>query len=257
MKEAIKENAKLGDDEVSLVVVAHKATRAGCNGRGAYLQRSTKPAVPVGKGEIIALDENDVMAIVTRHLVEDDKTFGDDRIKFHRRTIWPWMRPKLTTIGNLYDVLKVVFVKCGSAKNVQELQTIRPSDKAIDDYIDLAKRFFDGLASQFKELNESISAQARRRRRRSLRNAVSEGRSHSVQAHRDAAVRRSDGRDREERGRFEEGAEARRSVADRFVKGTIPRRSLASDRQHARWWSRRLPPTPSSTCSSWRSAQKS
>src|SRR4051812_47330495 len=65
MKEAIKQNAKLGDDEVSLVLVAHKTTRAGMQRTRRLFTTLNKTAVPVGKGEIIALDENDVMAIVT------------------------------------------------------------------------------------------------------------------------------------------------------------------------------------------------
>ena len=158
MKEAIKQNATLGDDEVSLVLVTHKTTSAGMQRTRRLFTTLNKTAVPVGKGEIIALDENDVMAIVTRHLVEDHKTFGDDRIKFSQTDNLAVDAKQLTTIGNLYDVLKVVFVKCGNVKNIKELQTIRPSDEAIGQYIDLAKSFFDGLAKQFTELDEYFSA---------------------------------------------------------------------------------------------------
>jgi DNA sulfur modification protein DndB len=158
MKEAIKENAKLGDDDVSLVLVPHRSTRAGMQRTRRLFTTLNKTAVPVGKGEIIALDENDVMAIVTRHLVENDDKFGDDRIKFAQTDNLAADAKELTTIGNLYDVLKVVFVKCGSVTNVKELQTIRPDDETIDEYVKLAERFWDGLAQQFTELDEYFSA---------------------------------------------------------------------------------------------------
>ena len=164
MKEAIKKNAKLGEDEVSLVVVAHKTTQAGVQRTRRLFTTLNKTAVPVGKGEIIALDENDVMAIVTRHLVENDEKFSDDRIKFSQTDNLAVDATELTTIGNLYDVLKVVFVKCGAVKSVRELQTVRPDEKAIDAYVALAKRFFDGLASQFTELDEYFSASAAKAR---------------------------------------------------------------------------------------------
>jgi len=158
MKEAIKENAKLGEDEVSLVVVAHKASKAGMQRTRRLFTTLNKTAVPVGKGEIIALDENDVMAIVTRHLVENEPKFSQDRIKFAQTDNLSVDAKELTTIGNLYDVLKVVFVSGSKKRRARELQTVRPDDQTIEEYITLAKDFFDGLAEQFKELHRYFGA---------------------------------------------------------------------------------------------------
>ena len=65
----------------------------------------------VGKGEVIALDENDAMAIVTRHFVENVPCFNENRIRFSQSESLPKRADELTTIGNLYDILKVLFFK--------------------------------------------------------------------------------------------------------------------------------------------------
>jgi DNA sulfur modification protein DndB len=87
-----------------------------------------KTAKSVGKGDTIALDENDVMAIVTRYLVENDSRFSDQRIKFSQTDNIPQDAPELTTIGNLYDVLTVLFSKVAKGKRLMELRFIRPDD---------------------------------------------------------------------------------------------------------------------------------
>jgi len=114
----------------------------------------------VGKGEIIALDENDVMALVTRHLVENVRHFDETRIRFSQGESLPMDAEELTAIGNLYDILKVLFSKLGSAKKAAELRFIRPSDDELQAYKNLAGKFFDGLAKRFGPLQGYFAASA-------------------------------------------------------------------------------------------------
>lgn len=160
MKVAIKENAKLGDDDVSLVLVPHKSTHAGMQRTRRLFTTLNKTAVPVGKGEIIALDENDVMAIVTRHLVENSSHFDETRIRFSQGESLPKEADELTTIGNLYDILKVLFSRLGFAAKPAELRFFRPSDEDLKKYVSLAEEFFDGLAEAFPPLGAYLVASA-------------------------------------------------------------------------------------------------
>src|ERR1039457_4617756 len=73
IQEALLKNPELGREEVSLILVAHKTTKEGRERTRRLFTTLNKTAVPVSKGEIIALDENDVMAIVTRYLVEESR----------------------------------------------------------------------------------------------------------------------------------------------------------------------------------------
>ena len=82
MKDAVKSSSNVLTDEVALLVVAHQNTKAGRERTRRLFTTLNKTAKPVGKGDIIALDENDVMAIVTRYLVENEPRLSDKRIKF-------------------------------------------------------------------------------------------------------------------------------------------------------------------------------
>ena len=152
MNEALKINRELGKDEVSLVLVAHQRTADGRERTRRLFTTLNKTAVPVGKGEIIALDENDVMAIVTRHFVENVPYFNESRIRFSQSESLPQYAGELTTIGNLYDILKVLFLRIGYAANPTELRFVRPSDTDLRRYISLAEDFFGTLGKAFPPL---------------------------------------------------------------------------------------------------------
>lgn len=158
MKEAVKQNPAVGKDEVSLVLVAHKNSKAGMERTRRLFTTLNKTARPVGKGEIIALDENDVMAISTRYLVETNPFFGGDRIRFVQSDNLPVDAIELTTIGNLYDVLNVIFPALGKTKSTFELQSIRPDVKTLNDYFQLADDYFNGLSERFPELKRYFNA---------------------------------------------------------------------------------------------------
>ena len=157
MKEALKSNQDLGKDEVSLVLVAHQRTPAGQERTRRLFTTLNKTAVAVGKGEIIALDENDVMAIVTRHFVENVPYFNENRIRFSQSESLPKRADELTTIGNLYDILKVLFSRLGYAARPTELRFIRPSDEELKQYIALAERFFKSLGKSFPPLGQYLA----------------------------------------------------------------------------------------------------
>ena len=169
MKEALQSNPELGRDDVSLILVAHQTTPAGQERTRRLFTTLNKTAIPVGKGEIIALDENDVMAIVTRHLVENRANFNETRIRFSQSESLPQDADELTTIGNLYDILKVIFSKLRSAEVVwdaiaetrnkaAELRFVRPSDEDLAKYISLAEACFRGLAQAFPPFGDYFAA---------------------------------------------------------------------------------------------------
>jgi DNA sulfur modification protein DndB len=161
MKHAIKSDSKLAKDEVSLLVVAHHPEASTGRERTRRLFTTlNKTAKPVGKGDIIALDENDVMAIVTRHLVENHPWFSDRRIKFSQTDNIPQDAPELTTIGSLYDILTALFPKVIKGRKLMQLRFIRPDEKDLQKYEDVAKKFFKLLAQDFPPLLQYFKASA-------------------------------------------------------------------------------------------------
>lgn len=157
MREAIRHQRSLRTDQVSLLVVAHRPGKKGRERSRRLFTTLNKTAKSVGKGDTIALDENDVMAIVTRFLVEKDPWFRGDKIKFSQADNVYVGSPELTTIGNLYDLLKILFPRFKGAK-LFDLRFIRPPDSELTQYIRFAQEYFRLLAKRFKVLREYFVA---------------------------------------------------------------------------------------------------
>ncbi len=153
IKQAMKDVPSVKEDEVSVVIVAHRTTTAGLQRTRRLFTTLNKTAKPVSKGEIIALDEDDVMAITVRRLVEGSRHFSGDRILYTaKNNIAPTDSRSLTTIGNLYDVLKVVFTKTEPRRKAKELTRVRPPETDLDQFERRALAFFGEMSRCFRPL---------------------------------------------------------------------------------------------------------
>lgn len=166
IQEALKDDPELGSEELSVIFVAHHNTPQGMQRTRKLFTTLNKQAKPVKKSEIIALDESDVMAIATRHLVENHQYFNDGQID-HMRTqanLPPSDVQHFTTIINLYDVLSTIFPHVKermSGKEAQKLKLYRPDDEKLEEYLSFAGRFFEDFAKQFPKLDEYFSSKDR------------------------------------------------------------------------------------------------
>ena len=70
IKQALKKDERLKTDEVSVIFVAHQTEADGMERTRRLFTTLNRYAKPVRKSEIIALDEDDIIAIITRELVE-------------------------------------------------------------------------------------------------------------------------------------------------------------------------------------------
>lgn len=148
-------------DEVSIIFVGHEVTSQGLERTRRLFTTLNKTARPVSKGDIIALDEDDVMAICVRRLIEDTDLFADDRIAFVATNNMPARnRTSLTTIGNLYDVLTILFTNSAFElkRRKADLQKVRPEDAELEAYFDYAKSYFDCLRRHCDELEEFFTS---------------------------------------------------------------------------------------------------
>ena len=149
------------DDEVNVIFVAHQRTQAGLERTRRLFTTLNKTARAVTKGDIIALDEDDVMAICVRRLIEKTDLFPGQRILFVQSNNIPAGNYEcLTTIGNLYDILTILFTNARfplrKAKSV--LTRSRPDDETLDRYFEYAMEFIALLRNSLPELDEFFTA---------------------------------------------------------------------------------------------------
>lgn len=108
IKEAVKKNQELKEEEVSVIFLAHKKTTEGEIRTRRLFSTLNRYAVPVTISEIIALDEEDNCAIITRKLIEDSELFKEKIIFSKTRSLNPQNSDSFTNIVLFYDIIKIL-----------------------------------------------------------------------------------------------------------------------------------------------------
>ncbi|RKU11779.1 hypothetical protein C6503_18175 [Candidatus Poribacteria bacterium] len=165
IKEAVAEAPHLGEDELSIIFIAHRTDLDGMERTRNLFTTLNKNAVRVSKGETIALDEDNTMAITVRRLVSENSMFMENRILNNATDNIPKSNQTcLTTIGNLYDLLSVLFTKVYviSKKKTfnnrkDELTKVRQPDHILDEHYQNACDYFKRLTDSFLPLQEFVN----------------------------------------------------------------------------------------------------
>lgn len=149
----------LADDSIPVIFVGHAQTPAGMRRTRRLFTTLNKTAVAVKKSEIIALDEDDVMAITVRRMIEDEGSpLRPPRIAVTKTQNLPaGNREALTTIGSLYDCLKLLF-RYTSEMKPEDLRFNRPEDSVLDLRYKEAMEFISALRSTFSALDQYLSS---------------------------------------------------------------------------------------------------
>ena len=166
IKEAVTADPQLGEEELSIILIAHRTGSEGMERSRRLFTTLNKNAVRVSKGETIALDEDDAMAITVRRLVTKNSMFMENRILNNATDNVPKSNQTcLTTIGNLYDLLGILFTRVyivSEKKTLKakkdELTKIRQSDEVLNQHYVNACDYFQQLTNGFSPLQEFVNS---------------------------------------------------------------------------------------------------
>jgi DNA sulfur modification protein DndB len=157
IKEALKKNADLENEEICVIFVAGVTQQnrendpAGFERTRRLFTTLNRYAKPVNKRDIIALDEDDIVAIVTRYLVEDSELFKGKKINIKgSKSIPKTDKKSLTTIITLYQAMEILLQT--SKQEWGQLTKIRPSDDEIKKFQDRAITFWDSVVKYFEPI---------------------------------------------------------------------------------------------------------
>ena len=159
IKEAITTDAALGEEELTVIFIAHRTDEAGMVRSRRLFTTLNKNAQQVSQRDIIALDEDDTMAIVVRRLIDTHRMFQEGRISNNAESNLPAGNvTSLTTMVNLYDLLLILFTKIYGKRTKKQLTNMRLSDEVLEEYYQYACDYFKHLVDTFKPLQEFLDA---------------------------------------------------------------------------------------------------
>lgn len=166
IRAAIAENKEIGDEMISVMLIGHQNTPEGREKSRRIFSTLNRYVKPVRLGDIIALDEDDIVAIVTRELLETYPLFIGDRIKAsNNKSIPSTDKTAFTSLMTLYEchwVLYKTFISQKDKKNYTKSQIkdklkYRPGEDVINEFNQYLIDFWNCMTSTFEEIRTYIS----------------------------------------------------------------------------------------------------
>ena len=164
---AIKKRPALSSERVSVIFIAHEPGEDGLQRTRRIFTILNKSAKPVLKGDIIALDEDDMMAICTRRLLDKDRMFSRGQVAMRlRNSLAPSDDSSWTTVTMIYDMLSILFTQAypwsnGERRVSAKSLKVRRSDKnVIDNHYDFAVEYFKGMCGAFGEVSAALDGES-------------------------------------------------------------------------------------------------
>ncbi len=165
IRAALLENEELEDETISVMLIGHQNTIEGREKSRRIFSTLNRYVKPVRLGDIIALDEDDIVAIVTRDLLETYPLFIGNKIKAsNNKSIPNTDKTAFTSLMTLYEchlVLYKTFIcqqdqKAYSNSQINDKLKYRPDDETITEFNHYLVDFWNCMATTFEEIRAYI-----------------------------------------------------------------------------------------------------
>ena len=155
IREVVSRLSDIGKEEVGVIFVAHTRNAEGLIRTRRLFSTLNRYAKPVSPGEIVALDEDDAFAIVTRRLMDEHPLLRNDRARAQKQVaISSKDKNSFTTMLTVYNVGITLCDRLRQDWKKKELISNKPSDKVIDDIYNICAEFWTCMADDFGEVDE-------------------------------------------------------------------------------------------------------
>ena len=151
IREALSRTRTLKDEELTVLFVAHHKTDLGRERTRRLFTTLNKYAKPVSAAELIALNDDDSFAIVTRRLIDSYTGLGAEFVPLAPTANIPvGDRSSITTVIALYELVRTVSLKAGGHER-RALESGPPNRQRVDELYDVVTSFFDALKRRVPE----------------------------------------------------------------------------------------------------------
>ena len=167
IKAALKVNPELKDNKIGAIFVGHSKTDEGMEKSRRLFTTLNRYAKPVTMDDIIALDEDDSVAIATRYLLENFDLFKGKKVTVSKNKAIPEKdKTSLTSIITLYQCNKELLKVFRSMRkkrypnptrdklSLVDYLRFRPDEVEISKFEEYIDRFWTVFRSEINEINE-------------------------------------------------------------------------------------------------------
>lgn len=164
IKSALERKPELAEETICVMLIGHNNTTEGRERSRRIFSTLNRYAKPVKLGDIIALDEDDAVAIVTRDLLENYRLFTGNRIKAtNSKSIPPQDKSAFTSLMTLYschiELFKLYhFRENISSNKMTEYLKTRPDDSVLSGFYSFLENFWNQFILHFPEVDSFINS---------------------------------------------------------------------------------------------------
>lgn len=170
IKDAIKKDPSLEDETIAVILIGHHKDKEGMEKTRRIFSTLNRYAKPVSTGDIIALDEDDTVAIVTRNMLESFPLFMNENISDEKKTkaIAEKDTKSFTSLIKLYETNKVIYKyytsfrdktkRVHSSSEIDKYLKFRPKQGEIDNFEKYLTNFWTLFIDSFEEMKEYLAS---------------------------------------------------------------------------------------------------
>ena len=154
--EALKEKPELEREQVPVVFIAHEDSPEGIKRTRKLFSTLNRRAKPVGENAQIALDEDDIISIVTRELISNCRLFWGERlVNYSGKQIPSKNKDAFTSLVTLYQCNSILIqVRLGlKGKKFKDYLVYRPNERIIADMSQYVSEFWDMFCGKMDVIN--------------------------------------------------------------------------------------------------------
>lgn len=170
IKDAIKKSPELEDETIAVILIGHHKDKEGMEKTRRIFSTLNRYAKPVSTGDIIALDEDDTVAIVTRNMLESFPLFMNENISDEKKTkaIVEKDTKSFTSLIKLYETNKIVYKyytsfrdntkRIHSSTEIDKFLKFRPKQEDIGDFEKYLTEFWELFINSFEGMKEYVAS---------------------------------------------------------------------------------------------------
>ena len=170
IKDAIKKSPELEDETIAVILIGHHKDKEEMEKTRRIFSTLNRYAKPVSTGDIIALDEDDTVAIVTRNMLESFPLFMNENISDEKKTkaIVEKDTKSFTSLIKLYETNKIVYKyytsfrdntkRIHSSTEIDKFLKFRPKQENIDDFEKYLTEFWELFINSFEGMKEYVAS---------------------------------------------------------------------------------------------------
>lgn len=155
IKKALEDDEKNKYETLPVIIVSHKNTPEGLIKSRRLFTTLNKKAELVKTESIIALDEDDLTACVTRDIIEKTYYFNEENISFTTRNLSD--KTHITTIGSIYKCVQELASFLFSV-SLTKIETVQYTDKKRSDLFNFVDNFFSNTIKNSPELRAAVES---------------------------------------------------------------------------------------------------